>query len=293
MTATVETADRTQRRRGGSPSAARRPPRRKALGQHHLRSGAACGPLLDFLAPFDGPVVEIGPGGGALTAELLARGACVWAFELDRAWAFHLRRAERCQRLFAAAAEEKRCQGLSLVVADALELPWERLPAGALVAGNLPYAVATPLIDRTLRAGPRVARAGFLVQLEVAERLCASPGERPYGALSVLTQLRARPCLLARLGPRSFRPAPKVESAFVGLLPLPPPLAESEMPALERFVRLAFAQPRKTLLNNLAAAFGRDRALAALAALGPAPSARPGELGPAEWVDLSRRLQLD
>src|SRR3954449_6857960 len=100
-----------------------RPSLKKSLGQHHLTAGALCRPLVSFLAPAGERVLEIGPGGGVLTAELLAAGARVLGWELDPAWAAFLRRRFPDPRL-------------ALVVGDALEIAWDRLPAPALVTGN-------------------------------------------------------------------------------------------------------------------------------------------------------------
>ncbi|HEV7784629.1 MAG TPA: rRNA adenine N-6-methyltransferase family protein, partial [Thermoanaerobaculia bacterium] len=102
----------------------RKPPLRKSLGQHHLTSGALTRPLVEYLDPQGLSVLEIGPGGGILTAELLAAGARVTGWELDAGWAIHLRRALPDPRL-------------ALVVGDALQIAWNRLRAPTLVAGNL------------------------------------------------------------------------------------------------------------------------------------------------------------
>src|ERR1700687_6225863 len=147
------------------------PPRlQKALGQHHLVSGALCRPLIEFLQPSGQRVVEVGPGGGVLTAELLAAGARVLAWEVDLAWAAELRRRGRLWGAIAAAGPP------AIVVEDALDLPWGRLPAPTLAAGNLPYNIATALLGELLPHHRRVPRAAFLVQREVAERLLAGPG---------------------------------------------------------------------------------------------------------------------
>ncbi|HEX3552034.1 MAG TPA: 16S rRNA (adenine(1518)-N(6)/adenine(1519)-N(6))-dimethyltransferase RsmA [Thermoanaerobaculia bacterium] len=255
------------------------PPLKKALGQHHLVSGALTRPLIDFLVPSSadlGRVLEIGPGGGVLTAELLAAGARVLGWELDPGWAIHLRRALPDPRL-------------SLVVGDALQIAWDRFRPPTLVAGNLPYNVATAIIEDLLPHHASVPRAAFLVQREVAERIVATPGTEAYGSFSVLVTAWSRPRLLGRVKPGSFRPPPKVDSAFVGLELHPPPLPAAGMPAFTAFVRQAFAQRRKTLRNGLAAAWGRDRAEAALAAAGIPEKARAEELGLEELLAIYER----
>src|SRR5580692_9630868 len=178
----------------------RSPRLKKALGQHHLAAGALCRPLIEFLAPSGQRVVEVGPGGGVLTAELIAAGARVIAWEVDLEWALELRRRNAAP---------------AIVVGDALDLPWGRLRAPTLAAGNLPYNVATALLTHLLPHHRQVPRAGFLVQREVAERLLATPGEPAYGSLSVLVAAYARAVSLGRVRRGSFRPPPKVEGAYV------------------------------------------------------------------------------
>jgi 16S rRNA (adenine1518-N6/adenine1519-N6)-dimethyltransferase len=247
---------------------------KKALGQHHLVDGALCRPLIHFLAPEGRRVLEIGPGGGVLTAELLAAGARVLGWELDPAWAAVLRHRYPEQ------AEPR----LALVVGDALQIAWHRLPAPTLVTGNLPYNVATAIIEDLLPHHARVPRAAFLVQKEVADRIVAAPGTDAYGSFSVIVAAWAKPRLLGRVRPGSFRPPPKVDSAFVGLELQPPPLPDSEMPEFVAFVRRAFAQRRKTLRNSLAAGWGRERTEAVLAAAGIPERARAEEMGLGELV---------
>ncbi len=244
----------------------RKPLLKKALGQHHLVDGALCRPLLEFLAPAGKRVLEIGPGGGVLTAELLDAGARVLGWELDLDWAAVLRRRLPDPRL-------------SLVVGDALEMAWDRLPAPTLVAGNLPYNVATAILEDLLPHHARIPRAAFLVQKEVADRIVAAPGADAYGSFSVIVAAYARPRILGRVKPGSFRPPPKVDSAFVGLDLQTPPLPKAEMGDFIAFVRLAFAQRRKTLRNALAAGWGKERAEAVLAKAGISERARAEELG--------------
>jgi 16S rRNA (adenine1518-N6/adenine1519-N6)-dimethyltransferase len=253
----------------------RQPRLKKALGQHHLIDGALCRPLVDFLAPDGRRVLEIGPGGGVLTAELLAAGARVLGWELDPDWAAVLRR---------------RFPGrLALVVGDALELAWDRLPAPTLVTGNLPYNVATAILEDLLPHHARVPKAAFLVQKEVADRIVATPRTPAYGSFSVIVAAYAKPRLLGKVRPGSFRPPPKVDSAFVGLDLQPPPLPQEEMSAFVALVRLAFAQRRKTLRNALAAGWGRERAEAVLAAAGIPERARAEELGLGEFLGIYTR----
>ena len=258
-----------------------RPRLKKALGQHHLTRPEVCRPLVDFLAPRGERVVEIGPGGGVLTGQLLDAGARVWGVELDLEWAWELRRAMRAR---------DRQRELQALVMDALALPWERLPAPALVAGNLPYNVATPLVAAVLPQWRCVPRAAFLLQKEVAERLTARPGTRDYGSLTVLVQCYAEATILGRVRPGSFHPPPKVESAFVGLRLHAPPLPEGEMPAFLARVREAFGQKRKTLRNSLGRVVGSARVEAALDALHLPPQTRAEELPLAAWLDLWRLL---
>lgn len=249
----------------------RKPPLKKALGQHHLVDGALCRPLLQFLVPEGKRVLEIGPGGGVLTAELLAAGARVLGWELDPEWAAVLRRRLPDPRL-------------ALVVGDALEIAWNRLPSPALVAGNLPYNVATAIVEDLLPHHDRIPRAAFLVQKEVADRIVATPGSDAYGSFSVIVAAYARARILGRVKPGSFRPPPKVDSAFVGLELQEPPLPETEMLDFIALVRLAFGQRRKTLRNALAAGWGRERAETVLSTASIPERMRAEELGVEEFL---------
>ena len=256
------------------------PPRlKKALGQHHLIDGSLCRPLIQFLVPAltpeDRTVLEIGPGGGVLTAELLAAGARVVGWELDLEWAAVLRRRFPPP-------------GLSLVVGDALQIDWSRLPPPTLVAGNLPYNVATAILERMLPHHERIPRAAVLVQKEVADRLVAKPGDEAYGSLSVLVAACAEARLLGRVKPGSFRPPPKVDSAFVGFTLHPPPVPPEDLAGFVAMVRLAFGQRRKTLRNSLAAGWGREKAEAVLAAVGLPEKVRAEALGLEELLAVWR-----
>lgn len=257
---------------------------RKDLGQHFLTRPEVCAPLVAFLEPRGHTVVEIGPGSGALTGELLAAGAKVVAWEVDLRWVFALRRSTGGT-------------DLGLVAGDALQVPLERLPPGSLVAGNLPYSIATRLVldclESALRHPGSIERAAFLVQLEVAERLTASPGDSAYGSLSVLTRALAHTEVLGRLAPGAFRPPPRVDSAFVGLRPRRDLVVPARYDAFARLVRAAFALRRKTLRNSLAASFGTARADAWLEETGLGTKVRAESLGVGELLSLTERMERD
>jgi|CXWL01.1.fsa_nt_gi 16S rRNA (adenine1518-N6/adenine1519-N6)-dimethyltransferase len=269
-----------------------RPRLKKSLGQHHLVDGRLCRPLIDFLAPSGRRVIEIGPGGGILSDELLAAGARVLAWEIDLEWAFALtkdRRGSREDRPAGTPAATRHAGGLQIVVGDALDIPWDRFPAGTLVAGNLPYNVATVILADLLRRGRGVERAAVLVQKEVADRLVARPGDSAYGALSVLVAARAEVEFLGRVRAGSFRPPPKVDGGFVGFALRPPPLPEERMAAFEQTVHAAFSRRRKTLRNSLGSAWGRPEAERALEAAGIPGDLRAERLGVAEFVALTNQ----
>ncbi|MDH3254594.1 MAG: 16S rRNA (adenine(1518)-N(6)/adenine(1519)-N(6))-dimethyltransferase RsmA [Acidobacteriota bacterium] len=246
---------------------------KKKLGQHHLISSDLCLPLVEFLRPDGWRVLEVGPGGGVLTTALLDHGARVDAIEMDPEWAFRLRRLETRA-------------ALGVIVGDAMTLAWERLGTPALVAGNLPYQIATPLIERLLPLHRVIPRASFLVQREVGERLGAAPGAAAYGSLSVIVAAYADVEMLGRVARGSFRPAPKVEGEFVGLRLRRPVLPEEQMNGFVATVRLAFSLRRKTLRNALASRWGKEQAARVVEALDLGARVRAEELDLDSFVRL-------
>ena len=222
-------------------------------------------------------MLEIGGGGGVLTRRLLEVDARVWCWEVDPEW------AGRLAELRGQPGGER----LSLVLGDALDLPWERLPSDLLVTGNLPYNIATRLILDLLERSS-VERAAFLVQREVADKLVAEPGSPDYGGLSVAVQAQAEPRRLGVVSKRDFRPPPKVDGAFVGLRRRPLPVPAGELAPFLATVRVAFAQRRKTLRNALASGWGRETADAVLTDLGWPSDTRAESLPVAAFVELHR-----
>jgi 16S rRNA (adenine1518-N6/adenine1519-N6)-dimethyltransferase len=179
--------------------------------------------------------IEIGPGRGALTEKLLKRAARVIAIEVDPYLAGHL------EQKFAG---EPR---LEVVRADVLETDLARW-GPAVIVGNLPYYITSPILEKTVRL--RFPRAVFLVQKEVAQRLAAQPGCRDYGFLTVQTALYAAVRLLFEVKPAAFHPPPKVDSAVVRLTPRPDVSSPSSKAFLD-FVSQCFRHKRKTIRNNL------------------------------------------
>jgi len=222
--------------------------KRRALGQHFLRDAGIARAIVDLVAPTPRDrVLEIGPGEGALTADLARRAGHVTAREVDRDLAARLR--------------ARNVPGVEVLDADARTWDYGALvrPDGGrvLVVGNLPYSVGKPILEALVTARTAVDEMALMLQREVAERLAAPPGGKVYGSLSVLTQLYCDVRLALRVPPSAFRPPPKVDSAVVHLRVLPAPRVT--MRDERRFsvvVRAAFAQRRKMLANTLAAGLG-------------------------------------
>jgi 16S rRNA (adenine1518-N6/adenine1519-N6)-dimethyltransferase len=192
--------------------------------------------------PFpDQPLVEIGPGKGALTQHLLKRAKRVHAVELDQVLVHYLQEKFRNEPNF------------TVEYGDVLKSDLTRF-GPVQIAGNLPYYITSPIIERVLSLGPDLLHAVFLIQKEVAERIVAAPGSRDYGYLSVQVQVYAEPKYLFTVPPDAFKPPPQVDSAVIELRPRAVPLT-SDPAGLVAFASLCFRQKRKMIRNNLAGAF--------------------------------------
>lgn len=246
---------------------------RQKLGQHFLASARVLDRIARAACP-DGTrqVVEIGPGQGALTEQLLTRADRVVAIEMDSGLAAHLRERWPDQ------------QRLCLVEGNALNFDWTQWGPGVL-AGNLPYYIASAIISKYLAHPGGLTQGVFLVQKEVAERIAAKPGIRDFGYLSVECQYRATVEYLFSVPPGAFRPPPKVDSAVIRLTPRPEAISAETEPFLD-FASACFRQKRKTLRNNLADHFPKE-ALEGIAAL----SRRAEQLSVAELLELFRNLR--
>lgn len=217
---------------------------RKRFGQHFLHDPAVIERIIDAIGTAPGErLVEIGPGEGALTLPLLARGIHLTVIELDRDLAARL--AERPE----AGDTLTVVQGDALKVSlAALVAPGERLR----LVGNLPYNVSTPLLFRFLEQAGVIRDMHFMLQREVVERMVAPPGSKTYGRLSVMLAAACRVEALFDIGPGAFRPAPRVWSSVVRLEPwTEPPFSVPDAKLFAEVVRRAFGQRRKTLRNAL------------------------------------------
>lgn len=255
------------------------------MGQHFLTDPRVLARIADALAPTPADtVVEIGPGRGALTRELLVRAGRVVAIELDETLADQLR---------AEYAGEPR---LTIVRGNVLDVSLASTAGTSsyLVAGNLPYYITTPILFHVLEA-PRPARAVFLVQREVGERVVAAAGDDAYGALSVNVQALAVPTLAFTIQPGAFTPPPRVESALVRFVPRPDPVVtDDNQAAYAAFVIGAFGLRRKQMRRVLRTLRGLAPATAeaVLAHAGVAPDARPEVLTPEQFGEILKGLGI-
>lgn len=280
---THPTTRRSAGTRGRPRRAAARPPRRARIGQHFLTDPLIAHDIVDAAELTDADtVLEIGPGGGALTEQLLERVGRVIAIELDE------RLAERLRQRHAGEAR------LTVVGGSVLDYSAnELLAAGGrappyVVVANLPYYITAPVLRHLLERGPRPRRLVLMVQREVAEAIC---GQHGLSLLGVSVQVFAAPRLLFRVPPEAFRPPPRVQSAVVRLDCFAEPLVPApELAGFFGVVQAGFRQPRKQLRNSLPHGIWLPPGTAPtlLDAAGIDPARRPGTLSIAEWLTLYR-----
>lgn len=261
----------------------------KGKGQNFLTDRGIVERIADTAALAPGSVaVEIGPGLGILTAELLARvgpAGRLIAVELDHRLAAHIR------------AEFGTDTTLTVIEQDVLRQPPPTILAGtpdeqpyALVA-NLPYNITTAVLRHFLDSPRRPASLTIMVQREVAERIVARPPE--MSILAVAVQFYGIPQIALRIGPGAFIPRPKIDSAVLHIVTAPaPPLPEGAIPGFFAIVGAGFGQRRKQLANSLAAGLPlpKEALGAALTRAGIAPARRAETLSVAEWLALHAAL---
>ena len=219
--------------------------------------------------------IEIGAGHGEMTSLLAHQAARVIAIELDDKLLPRLRQ------------QTAALSNVEVMAGDVLALDLGALTGAERfrVYGNLPYYITSPIVHRLLEHVDRLEAAFLVVQLEVAVRMTARPGRRDYGYFSAFTQFYSRPEILFRIPPGAFQPPPKVSSALVALrfpgerAHLGAKVGIGDEERFVKFLKMCFAQKRKTLRNNLRSVMPEERATAVLRECGVAASARAEEIG--------------
>lgn len=252
---------------------------RKRFGQNFLQDYRIIHDILDYAHPQAGEHwVEIGPGLGALTKPLLESGVKLDIVELDRDL------VARLQKQFNGNAN------LTVHSADALNFDFGSLAAAGeklRVIGNLPYNISTPLMFHLLETTSCIEDMHFMLQKEVVDRICAEPGSKKYGRLSVMMQYYCEAEWLFDVPPESFDPVPAVMSAIVRLAPhAEQPVALANTDDFNNLVSQAFSQRRKTIRNSLKNLIGEQK----FAELGIDANLRAEALTLAEFALLSRHL---
>jgi len=274
---------------------------KKSLGQNFLIDQRVARRIIDAVFPLPTDIViEIGSGTGALTRMLVERSGFVEAVELDQTLAHGLRSSINAENL-------------AILTADALTLDWVKLITGAKakllsvrradgdrtrvrIVANLPYYISTPILERLLALDRQLFDMTLMLQKEVADRITTGPGSKEYGYLSVMVQYFCNASKLFEVPPSAFLPVPRVQSAVISLTLREKPAVEvSDKSGFFALVRAAFAQRRKTILNNLKAARALEFSQpleSALKAASVAPQRRAETLSLAEFAALYTALHL-
>jgi 16S rRNA (adenine1518-N6/adenine1519-N6)-dimethyltransferase len=254
----------------------------KGLGQHFLVSKKVVDAIVGSLQECKG-ILEIGPGPGVLTSPLSESAEKTIAIELD-------------ERMIEALGES--APKVDVVRADALKLnlvdTLSRLPEPRGVVSNLPYYITGPLLTKISEARKSYSKAVLMMQKEVADRVVAAPKTSARGSLSAFLQVQFDIRLIVNAPGGAFLPPPKVDSAVLEFTPKLLPVGDELAADLFRLIRVGFTQPRKTLANNLVAAYAIDReaAMKWITGIGLKETARPQELSNEQWADLTRAKRV-
>jgi len=254
--------------------------RRRRFGQNFLADEIAREIAADLPVSPGEAILEIGPGHGSLTQYLIGRCRHLTAVEID----------PQCADLIRRKFPEENVQ---VCCTDFLTYDLEAYLASfpdSWVVGNLPYNAATAILTRLLAHLHKLRGIMAMTQLEVAQRICASPGSKAYGSLSVLTAAHAQALILRRIGPEHFTPRPKVQSAIILLLPKPQLL---DIPSgFFEFVQQCFHHKRKRLTNSLQSFLNKETVRQAILALGKTQDCRVEELTLSDFIFLFQKLHL-
>ncbi len=249
---------------------------RKRYGQHFLNDPSVIAKIIEAI-DFNttGNIVEIGPGRGALTRPLLEQTDLLHVVEIDNDLVEHLRDIENSQKL-------------KIHHIDALDFDFCKSVGNNLtIIGNLPYNISTPLLFHLLDQINCISNMLFMLQKEVAERICASPGNKDYGRLSIMVQCMCNAYSLFDVQPEAFTPIPKVQSTIIKLVPANnPEFIPDSVDTFKRLVRQSFSKRRKTIRNALKGIVDDE----ILIASDIDPNTRPETIGVEGYIRLSNNL---
>ena len=250
---------------------------KKSLGQNFLVSEHMQDKIIQACElRQDDIVLEIGPGKGALTMKITPMVKQLFAVEKDPRMSDYL-------------SQKEFETSVTILNEDFLKFNFDVLPAGQRikVVGNLPYNVATPIIEKILADRRRFSSFYMTVQLEYGQRLCADINSKDYGSLSCFVQMYSDPTFLFRIKNTAFFPKPKVESCFLKLDILDQPKYDvRDEEALFRIIKMAFSQRRKTVRNALAQIVDKERLLNIFEKVGVDPKLRPENLTLKQYVEI-------
>ncbi len=248
---------------------------RKRFGQNFLHDQALIERIIAHINPAsDDHVIEVGPGLGAITFPLLDRLQQLQVIEIDRD--------------LVARFQQRNLSNLTVHESDVLKVDWQELANNKpiRVVGNLPYNIGTPLLLNLLDERDHIRDIHAMLQKEVVDRLCANVGTRAFGRLSVMMQSCFNIESLMEVPPESFNPPPKVQSAVVRLVPKTDAPDAQTINKLANATRLAFANKRKTLRNNLKTILSAEQ----LQNAGLDPQARAETLSLDQFLLLAKML---
>lgn len=259
----------------------------KRLGANYLIDGNIKDKIIAEAAAAKGDtVLEIGPGLGALTMDLAASGAEVYAVEIDKK-AFALLKEMAADKF----------PNLKLFHEDILKFDLKKIPAknNIKMVGNLPYCITTPIVERLIESRHLFSFALIMVQREVANRLMAHPGAKDYSSISCFIQYYTKPHYIYTIKPTAFYPSPDVDSSLIRLDMLDkPPVDVKDEELFFRIIRSSFNQRRKSIINSLsrqaALNIPKDKLSDALKKIGIDPASRPESLGLAEFAKIANSI---
>lgn len=252
---------------------------RKRFGQHFLTAPDIIEQIVAAVSPREGEtIVEIGPGQAAITAPLARLASELHAIEFDRDLVAELKN------------RYSECSNVTIHEADALTFDFSSLGENLRIVGNLPYNISTPLLFHLLEYKSFIADAHFMLQKEVVDRMCASPGNKNFGRLTIMLGCQMQVVPLFEVPPSAFSPPPKVKSAVVRMKPIPAPgvdIRDTDM--LATIVKSAFSKRRKTLRNALEGVVEAGD----LVAVDIDPGLRPEQVPIDAWVALANHVSTN